>query len=114
MIGTCIAFIAPLVYAQNKELIDANLKNAGDVLNKQAAQVKELAAQKTGKASETVKTYAGEYGHKAQEAIGAAKSKATAKSRSASAGYNSNDFPAAPKGEPLQASADGNKEAIAT
>lgn len=81
-------------------MIDANLQKAGDVINKQAVQVRDLAAQKTGKASETMKTYAGEYGHKAQEAIGAAKSKAAA-SRASSVNYDKNDFPNAPKDEPI-------------
>ena len=98
--GTVVTFIGPLVYAQNKELIDANLQNAGNVINKQAVQVRELAAQKTGRASETMKTYAGEYSHKAQEAIGTAKSKAAA-SRTGSANYSKNDFPNAPKDEPI-------------
>ena len=100
LIGVIITFIGPLIYSQNKEVIDENLQKAGDVINKQAVQVRELAAQKTGRASETMKTYAGEYGHKAQEAIGAAKSKAAA-SRAGSENYNKNDFPNAPKNEPI-------------
>lgn len=124
LIGISLMYFLPLIYIQNQEFIDENLRNAGNILNKQAAQVKELAAQKTGRASETVKTYAGEYGSKAQQMIGSARQRAentlhskTGKpgSRATSASYGNADFPDAPKQEPAESEIDRTQpEPVAT
>lgn len=109
LMGISLMYFCPLIYIQNQEFIDENLRNAGNILNQQATQVKELAAHHTGRASETVKTYAGEYGSKAQQMIGSAKTRAeqtihskTGKpeSRAPSSNYSNADFPAAPKQDP--------------
>lgn len=116
LIGTSLLYFCPLIYMQNQEFIDNNLRNAGNIINQQAAQVKELAAHHTGRASETVKTYAGEYGHKAQQMMGSAKTRAehtlhpksgNANSRATSSSYSNADFPNAPQQEP--ASSDPNQ-----
>lgn len=96
LIGTSVLYLCPLIYIQNKEFIDSNLRNAGVIINQQAHQVKDLAVHHTGKASETVKIKAGEYSHKAQEILGSAKTTIASKapgSRASSATFKKTDFP---------------------
>jgi Reticulon len=93
LIGTTLAFVGPLVYLQNKDMIDGHIDKAGNVINAQAAQVRDLAAQHTTRATETVKTYAGEYTKKAQDMVGNARGKTN--------GVKSADLPTAPKSDPL-------------
>ena len=71
-----MVYSGPLVYMQNKEAIDAQLRNTNHMLNQQANQFKDLAAQHSARAQETMRTYANEYSNKAQEMIGQAKNKA--------------------------------------
>lgn len=94
LIATTVAYLAPLIYIQNKEVIDAQLEKAGSLASQQAAQVRELAAQHTGNAAKTFQSYAGEYTHKAQETFN------QYRGRSASPEVKKADFPAAPKHEP--------------
>merc|ERR1712000_122612 len=58
VIGTVLAFVLPLIYVTNKELIDQHLKNASDVVEAQTAQVTTLGKQ-----------YAGDYTGKVQEML---------------------------------------------
>src|SRR5215469_16929240 len=67
LIADSIVFLAPLVYVQNKELIDHHITIAGNTINDQANQMRELAAQHTGRATETMRQYTSEYSKKAQE-----------------------------------------------
>lgn len=94
LISTCIVYIAPLIYIKNKDIIDAQLERTGSIMNAQTAQLRHMAAQHTGKATETMRTYAGEYGQKAQTMYSQARSKATG------AGVKEGDFPNAPNAEP--------------
>ncbi|KAG8528186.1 uncharacterized protein KY384_007103 [Bacidia gigantensis] len=110
VLGVTVAFLGPLVYINNKELIDHHLANAQETVTAQANQAKELAGQHTAKYSETVKSYAGDYTSKAQGYIGSARgrpqSPQTARKSSSTAGpgsapsLSSQDFPHAPKQEP--------------
>jgi hypothetical protein len=93
-----VTFLAPLVYTQNKELIDGHIDHAGNVINAQANQVRDIAAQHTSQASETLRSYAGEYSQKAQQLINEARGKAT--NGSAGNPVETTDFPNAPKTEP--------------
>lgn len=96
LLSTCVTFLTPLVYLSNKDFIDGQLNHAGNMINQQATQVRGLAVQSTNQASETLRTYAGEYSNKAQELIGNARGKAngaTAKAKE--------QFPNAPKHEPV-------------
>lgn len=68
--------MGPLVYIQNKEYIDEQLRLTNKMLNEQTHQFKELAAQHSTRAQKQLKVYADEYSHKAQEMIGQAKNKA--------------------------------------
>ena len=98
LIADSIVFLAPLIYVQNKEFIDHHIHNAGNVINEQANQMKDLAAQHTGRATETMKQYTTEYTKKAQELMGS-----SGLSRQ-KAGLKTTDFPSAPKDEPVPAS----------
>lgn len=116
LIGTSLAYLGPLVYINNKELIDTHLANASEVVNSQASQVKDMANYHTNRASSSVKQYAGDYTSKAQGYIGSARGSsqspqmASSKPAGASApasgagsapGLSSQDFPHAPKQEPV-------------
>jgi hypothetical protein len=93
LIATTVAYLGPLVYIKNKDVIDAQLNKAGSMATQQASQIRDLAAQHTGNAAKTFQNYAGEYTHKAQETIN------QYRGRSASPDVKK-EFPAAPKHEP--------------
>jgi len=97
LIFTSVAFLGPLVYLQNKELIDAQLNHAGDLINAQASQVRDLAAQHTSQATEAIKGYTGDYTQKAQDYIGQVRGRANGSSTP----VGRSEFPAAPKNEPF-------------
>jgi hypothetical protein len=92
-------FLGPLIYLKNKEFIDAHLNHAKDLASAQAIQVRDLAAQHTGRAFESTKAYASEYTNKAQGLVGQAKAKASG--TTTTSGVKATDFPAAPKEEPV-------------
>lgn len=73
LIGLTTMFFGPLIYINNKELIDQQLRNLSNIINRQAHQVKGLAEHHTARATETVKAYAGDYSAKAQNYMGKAK-----------------------------------------
>jgi hypothetical protein len=89
--GTCILYLAPLIYINNQEFIDTQLDAANNMINDQTAQLKELAGQHTGKATESLRGYAGDYGAKAQELINQMRSKAIGQ------GITEADLPSPPK-----------------
>lgn len=94
LIATTIAYMGPLVYIKNKEVIDAQLEKGYHIAEQQAHQLRELAAQHAGGAAKTVQGYTQEYTKKAQETIN------SYRGRSASPEVKKEDFPAAPKHEP--------------
>lgn len=77
LIATSVVFFVPLIYIQNRQLIDDQINNASTIINQQASQVRDLAAQHTGRAGEVAKTTMSQYSAKAQDLIGQAKSKTT-------------------------------------
>ncbi len=112
LIAVSSIYMGPLVYMTNKELIDHHVKNASDVANAQANQLKDLAGHHTARAQETVKSYAGDYSAKAQEYMGNVRGRSTSPEVSSSKStsnapiksepgsspkYSSEDFPHAPK-----------------
>jgi hypothetical protein len=107
LIFTTTLYLAPLVYIKNKDAIDAHLNHAGHIVNQQATQVKDLAAHHTGRATETVRSYAGEYTQKASEMIGQSRQKIPGINTNGSPHttvtkpVKADDFPAAPKEEPI-------------
>ena len=104
LIAVSIAYLGPLVYINNKEVIDQQLSQASEILNQQANQVKDLAQHHTARATESAKALAGDYSSKAQNYIGRARStspEVPIKSEPGSSpAYTSSDFPHAPKQEP--------------
>lgn len=91
LIATVTAYLGPLIYIKNKEVIDAQLEKGYQIANQQATQLKDLAAQHTGNAAKTVQGYTQQYTAKAQETIN------SYRGRSASPEAKKHDFPAAPK-----------------
>ncbi|KAF2800691.1 cell lysis protein-like protein [Melanomma pulvis-pyrius CBS 109.77] len=94
LIATTVAYIGPLVYVKNKEVIDAQLEKGYHLVNQQATQIKDLASQHTANAASTIQGYSKEYTSKAQETIN------SYRGRSASPEVK-REFPAAPTHEPI-------------
>ncbi|KFH47691.1 Reticulon-like protein-like protein [Hapsidospora chrysogenum ATCC 11550] len=69
VIGTVLAFVLPLIYVTNKELIDHHLKNASEAVEAQTAQVRTLAQKQTEQVTALGKQYAGDYTGKVQEML---------------------------------------------
>ncbi|KIV84283.1 hypothetical protein PV11_00072 [Exophiala sideris] len=112
LLSTCVIFLGPLIYLENKQLIDSQLQNASNVIGHQTSQIKDLTVEHTSKGLDTVKQYTGTATAKAQELVGSAKQKipqpATSTSTGSSTGISTgtgkapvkeNDFPSAPKTE---------------
>jgi hypothetical protein len=111
LIGTSVMFLVPLLYVSNQELIDHHIRNASNIVNQQAEQVKQLASHHASVAAKTTQQYAADYTAKAQEMVGVKRStspEATTKpikteptdssfNAANSATYEPSDFPAAPK-----------------
>jgi ABC-type nitrate/sulfonate/bicarbonate transport system substrate-binding protein len=107
LVAVTIAFFAPLVYINNREIIDEQIDQAQKMVNAQASQVRELAHQHTAQATDFVKQYASDYSSKAQEYIGH-KNKLHPAS-----GVKRSDFPQAPTEDPVrQATASSQKEPL--
>lgn len=69
IIGTSIAFFAPLIYSTNQEFIDEQLKTAADAINAQTAQVRDAAQKQADHLAAVGKQYAGDYTEKVQEIL---------------------------------------------
>ncbi|KAL2266988.1 hypothetical protein VTJ83DRAFT_4265 [Remersonia thermophila] len=90
LIATTVAFFVPLIYTTNQELIDSQLKHAGEIVNAQTAQLRTVAQRHTEQAAQVTKQYMGDYTAKAQALLkGARQGK----------GLKPEDFPAAPKAD---------------
>lgn len=57
LIAVTIAYLGPLVYINNREVIDAQIENAHAMINSQAHQLKDLAEERTHHATGLVKQY---------------------------------------------------------
>ncbi|SPN98602.1 related to cell wall protein cwl1 [Cephalotrichum gorgonifer] len=95
ILGTTVAFVVPLVYTSNQELIDEQLKNAADIVSAQTAQLRSTAAQHTQQVAGLTKQYMGDYSAKAQNVL---------RGRSASPEVQQKTFPSAPTHQPSAAS----------
>ena len=69
VIGTVLAFVLPLIYVANKELIDQQLKNASDIVEAQTSQVRSACQKQTEHITAIGKQYAGDYTGKVQEML---------------------------------------------
>lgn len=70
VISTTIAYIGPLVYISNREIIDEQIANLQAIISSQTNQLKDLAGERTSHATGLMKQYVGDYSSKAQEYIG--------------------------------------------
>lgn len=70
LIATSLLFLTPLIYKENKEVIDAQIENASRIVNQQTTQVRQIATQHASAAAATTKQYVDDYSLKAQEIIG--------------------------------------------
>ncbi|KAF2110689.1 Reticulon-domain-containing protein [Lophiotrema nucula] len=95
LIATSVAYLGPLIYIKNQEVIDAQLEQGRNLVSQQATQIKDLASQHTGNAAKTFQNYAGEYTTKAQETIN------QYRGRSTSPEIKKEDFPSAPRSDPV-------------
>ncbi|PNY25717.1 Reticulon-like protein [Tolypocladium capitatum] len=106
IIGTTVAFFAPLIYTSNQELIDHHLKNASELINAQTAQVRSVAQKQADHITVIGKQYAGEYTGKVQEML-------RGRGASPAAATKQPDFPSPPTEEPAGAvSKASEKEAM--
>lgn len=106
LIAVTVAYLGPLVYIANQEIINEQIENAQQIINSQANHVKDLAGQQTAHATGLMKQYVGDYGAKA---LGRSRSASPeilkptyikAEPSSPESNVNQIDFPAAPKDEP--------------
>ncbi|OAT13646.1 cwl1 [Blastomyces gilchristii SLH14081] len=74
LILVSVAYLGPLVYINNREIIDTQIDQIQQIVNSQATQVKEMAGQQTAHATHIVKQYVGDYTAKANEYMGSARS----------------------------------------
>jgi hypothetical protein len=108
LIATIITFLGPLVYIQNKEIIDAQIEKGYDIANQQAKQVKELANQHAGNAVKTMQGYTQQATQKAQATVN------QYRGRSTSPEVKKEAFPSVPKNDPVEESSDEEEEAVPT
>jgi uncharacterized protein YjbJ (UPF0337 family) len=106
LIATCVTFLGPLVYIQNKEVIDAQLEKGYNIANQQAQQVKGLANQHAGNAMKTVQGYTQQATAKAQETVN------QYRGRSTSPEVKKADFPSAPKHAPVAEAESSSDEEV--
>lgn len=106
LLSTFVIFLTPLIYKNNKEVIDHHLAEISNIINQQTEQVKQLASHHAARASDATKQYVGDYSAKAQGLLGSARGRSfsppVAKKeieevkKENALTYKSEDFPAAP------------------
>jgi len=100
LFATSVTFLVPLIYTQNKELIDAQYENVSNIAVKQSQQIRDLTAEHTSKGLETVKAYTGEIGSVASEYIGKSRQKIPGVATNGNTtSAKSAEFPQAPRTE---------------
>lgn len=109
VIAVTTAYFGPLVYISNREIIDEQINNVQAIISSQTDQLKNMAGEHTSHATGLMKQYVGEYSSKAQEYIGRrsaspemAKAPTPVKTEPAAEPLiKTEDFPEAPKVEPV-------------
>ncbi|KAM4056793.1 reticulon domain-containing protein [Hirsutella rhossiliensis] len=102
VIATTVAFIVPLVYNSNQELIDHHIKNASEVISAQTAQVRDVAQKQAGHLTSMGKQYAGDYTDKVQNMIRGRSASPEATTKPAFAAKEL-ELPSPPTEDPLKA-----------
>jgi len=97
LIATIITYLGPLVYLQNKEVIDAQLEKGRSLATQQATQIRDLASKQAANASQTVQGLTQQYTTKAQETINQYRGRSPSAEIKKPAEVQKEDFPAAPK-----------------
>jgi len=97
LIATIITYLGPLVYLQNKEVIDAQLEKGRSLATQQASQIRDLASKQAANASQTVQGLTQQYTTKAQETINQYRGRSPSAEVKKPAEVQKEDFPAAPK-----------------
>lgn len=95
LIATLVTYLGPLIYIQNKEVIDAQLEKGYNIASKQAVQLKEVASKNAANAAHSVQDITHQYTVKATETIN------QYRGRSTSPEAKRADSPIAPRREPL-------------
>lgn len=114
LLGVTIAYLGPLIYISNREIIDEQIAEVQKLVNAQANHAKELANQQTARATGLVKQYANDYSSKAHEYIGNRRSASPEVAKASPVKtepisppkFKTTDFPEAPKTEPVAAEAE--------
>jgi hypothetical protein len=86
LVATTVTFVAPLIYVQNRKVIDEQVENVTHMVNTQASQLKDITVHHTNQAMTSAKAYADEYSQKAQEYVGRRQSTAPTSSTTGSSG----------------------------
>jgi len=73
LIGTCVLYMAPLLYMKNRGTIKAQLQRIEQVVTRQAYQLKDITAQQASRATETAQNLASDASSKAQQIAGSTK-----------------------------------------
>jgi hypothetical protein len=97
LIAATTVFFVPLIYTSNQELIDHHLKQAGDAVNAQTAQLRSVAEKHTAQATQITRQYMGDYTAMAQQMIRGRSASPEVVPKPAATRYTNTDFPAAPK-----------------
>jgi hypothetical protein len=95
VIATTVVFFTPLIYTSNQELIDTQLKHAGEIVGAQTAQLRSVAQKHTEQATQVTKQYMGDYTAKAQSLIKGGRHHDEQPQQKPS--VKATDFPAAPR-----------------
>lgn len=111
LIGTFIAYLGPLVYMNNREIIDAQIEHAQSIVNSQAHQLRDIAEERTAHATGLMRQYVDDYSAKVQQYMPSpnrrsmspemAKVPAALKTESPEPEIKTSDFPEAPRDEPV-------------
>jgi len=86
LIAVFTMFLAPLIYIQNREVIDQQVEQVTHIVNTQASQLKDITSHHANQAYATAKTYTDEYTNKAQEYMGRRQSTAHGTTNGSSTG----------------------------
>ncbi|KAI5199934.1 hypothetical protein E4T39_06001 [Aureobasidium subglaciale] len=76
LLFTTLIYTVPLIYINNREVIDAQIENASTMVNEQTQQIRTIAAEQTQHATEIAKSTATDLSNRASELIGQAKQRA--------------------------------------
>ncbi|KAH0302386.1 hypothetical protein KCU74_g18292, partial [Aureobasidium melanogenum] len=76
LLFTTLIYTIPLIYINNREVIDAQIEQASTIISEQTQQVRTIAAEQTQHATDIAKSTATDLQNRASELIGQAKQRA--------------------------------------